>query len=303
MCDARGFQQHRGAPIDAAFDLQTLADDLCEVQRICKQFFAALDETRWDRPVQGGSGEWTLHETIAHLCALNGDGLAAVKQALQGQVYVFRGLDDRYQFNAFNRRGIAEHQGLRRQELCAEVVGILAEAAGIARSLQPGQAEIGMQLPIYNRPVTIVEALSIIMIHTGVFHSAQVAEPAARPPLWTCLSPDIRHRAIGRAMRALSLLYRFDIGGPLRTTFAFRVDGPGGGEWFVSVAPGTTTSGEGEVEHPGLAIYLRATDVFCRMFTGRLKLAWDLLRGEIKLRGDLRLFRRMSSLFSVDVRP
>lgn len=109
-------------------------------------------------------------------------------------------------------------------------MGILAEAARIARTLQPGQADLTAQLPIYNRPVRMVEALSIVMIHAGLFHSVPVAEPTGRPPLWTQLSPDIRHRAIGRVMRALSLLYRFDIGGPLRTTLAFRVDGPGGGE-------------------------------------------------------------------------
>ena len=71
-------------------------------------------------------------------------------------------------------------------------------------------------MPIYNRPVKIVEALSIIMVHAGLFHTAQVAEPAGLPPLWMQLSPDIRHRVIGRTMRAFSLLYRFDIGGSLR---------------------------------------------------------------------------------------
>jgi hypothetical protein len=68
-------------------------------------------------------------------------------------------------------------------------------------------------MPIYNRPAKISEVLGIIMIHAGLFHSAQVAEPASVPPLWTQLSPDIRHRVIGRTMRALSLRYRHDLGG------------------------------------------------------------------------------------------
>ena len=115
---------------------------------------------------------------------------------------------------------------------------------------------------IYNRPVRIVEALSIIMIHASLFHSAQVAEPASHPPLWTQLSPEIRHRVIGRVMRAFSLLYRLDIGGPLRDTLVFRVDGAGGGEWYVALAPDAPTSGEGVVDHPGLVIHLRETAVF-----------------------------------------
>jgi hypothetical protein len=187
--------------------------------------------------------------------------------------------------------------------LCAKLLEIITEAASIARDLTPSQAELTVQMPIYNRPVRIVEALGIIMIHVGLFHSAQVAEPAGLPPLWMQLSPEIRHRVIGRTMRAFSLLYRQDIGGSLRTTLVFRVDGPGGGEWYVELSPESPASGEGVVEHPGLAIRLRATDVFCQMLTSRFNLPLALISGAMKLRGDLYLFLRMDTLFSVDARP
>lgn len=123
-----------------AFDPQTLADDLCAVQRIYAEFFATLDETSWDKPVKRSGKEWIQHEMIAHLCALNGAGLE-------------------------------------------------------------------------------------IQIHAGLFHAAQVAEPSGHPPLWMQLPADIRHRVVGRVMRAFSLLYRCDIGGSLRTSIVFRVAG------------------------------------------------------------------------------
>ena len=103
-------------------------------------------------------------------------------------------------------------------------------------------------------------------------------------------------------MRAFSLLYRFDIGGSLRDTIVFRVDGAGGGEWYVALSPDAPTSGEGIVEHPGLVIHLRKTDVFCQMLTSRLNLPLSLFSGAMKLRGDLWLFLRMSTLFSVDAK-
>ena len=117
------------------------------------------------------------------------------------------------------------------------------------------------------------------------------------------LSPEIRHRVIGRVMRAFSLLYRFDLGGSLRNSLVFRVDGPGGGEWYVKFSPEAATSGEGAVDHPGLVIHLRDTSVFCQMLTGRFNLPIGLISGRMKLRGDLRLFLRMDTLFSVDARP
>src|SRR5207244_6324084 len=98
---------------------------------------------------------------------------------------------------------------------------------------------------------------STMIVHAGLFHTAQVAEPAGLPPLWMQLSPEMRHRLIGRVMRAFSLLYRHDIGGSLRAALVFRVDGPGGGEWYVDLSSEAATSGEGVAESPRLVVRLR----------------------------------------------
>jgi len=285
------------------FEPQTLADDLLEVRRIYARFFDSLDESGWDKPVKGGPKEWTLHETVAHLVALNGAGLEAVRHALRGEAYTFTGLDTRYELNAFNRKGIDEHLNIPMKALCAELLDILDEAASIARTLQPGQAELTAQMSIYNRSIRVDEAISIIIFHAGLAHTTQVAEPAGVPPLWMQLSPGFLHRVIGRTMRAFSLLYRFDIGGSLDDSIVFRVDGLGGGEWFVKLSPGSATSGESVVERPGLVIHMRDTAVFCRMLTSRLNVPIALISDAMKLNGDLRLFLHMDTLFSVDARP
>jgi len=286
--------------MDDIFDPKTLADDLFEVHRIYSRFFAGLHESDWDKPIKGGPKEWTLHETIAHLVALNGDGLESIKHTLRGEPYTFVGLEDRYKFNAWNRKGIDDHLDIPLKELCTKALGILDEAALIARALRPDRAQMTAQMPIHNRPVSIAEALSIITFHAGLAHAAQVAEPAGVPPLWTQHSPQFRHRMIGRVMRAFSLLYRLDIGGPLHDTIVFRIDGPDGSEWYVKLSPDAPTSGEGVVEHPGLVVHLRETAIFCQMLTGRFNLPVGLITGAMKLRGDLRLFLRMNTLFSVD---
>src|SRR5512136_395595 len=149
--------------MNTTFDPQTLADDLSEVQRIYAEFFAALNESDWDKPVKGSPKQWTLHEAIAHLCALNGDGLESIKHTLRGEPYTFVGLEERYKFNAWNRKGIDDHLHLSMEELCAEQLSILDEAARIARGLSPNQAQLTASMPIYNRPVSIVEAFSIII--------------------------------------------------------------------------------------------------------------------------------------------
>jgi SCP-2 sterol transfer family protein len=289
--------------MNKTFNPQTLSDDLTEVHRTYFRFFAGLDESSWDKPVKGSPKEWTLHETIAHLVALNGAGLESIKHTLRGEPYIFIGLEDRYKLNAYNRKAIDNLLDIPMKELCARFLDIHNEAARIAHDLRPDQAELTSSMSIYNRPVSMVEALSILTFHAGVIHAAQVAEPAGLPPLWEQLSLGFRQRTIERVMRVFSLLYRRDIGGSLRATLVFRVDGPGGGEWYVKLSPDAPTSGEGVVEHPNLTIHLRETAVFCQMLTGQLNLPVGLISGKMKLHGDLRLFLRMDTLFSVDARP
>lgn len=65
---------------------------------------------------------------------------------------------------------------------------------------------------------------------------------------------------------------------------------------------GVRPNGALQVERPGLVIGFRDTEVFRQVLTGRINLPAALLRGQLKLRGDLRLFLRFGSLFSVDAR-
>ena len=288
---------------NTAFAPMILADDLRDLHRIYTRFFDSMDTTEWDRPARRGSNQWTLHETIAHLCALNGAGLESVTHSLRGESYTFRGLDNRYQFKTYKRKGIDDHLGTAVDALFTEFFRIHDGAADIARNLQAGQSELTVVTPIYNRPARIVEILAFMIMHIGLIHSAQVAEPAGVPPLWTLLPPALRHRMVERAMRAMSLLYRHDIGGSLRAVLAFRVDGPGGGQWYVDLSPEAVTSGEGVSKSPALVLRFHETDDFCRMLTKRMSLPLALITGKLKLRGDLRLFMRMSKLFSEDARP
>jgi hypothetical protein len=288
------------APVEAAFDPPVLANDLEEISRIYASFFPTVDSARWDEPIKRRSHEWSLHETVAHLCALNGAGLDCISNTLRDEPYTFDGLETRYDLNSYNRSGIDDHLDMSADALCAEFLRVHRGAADVARGLQPDQAQRVMEMPIYNRPVQITEALSIIAMHAGLVHTAQVAEPTGVRPLWTQLSPEVRHRQIARVMRAFSLLYRRDIGGSFRATFAFRVDGTGGGDWYVTVAPEAATSTEGVAANPSLALRFRRTDDFCRMPTVRLNLPIALITRRLS---DRRLLLRMNTLFSVDAHP
>ena len=285
-----------------AFDGDLLATDLRRVHDIYTAFFATVTAADWDRPVKGGGHEWTLHETVAHLCGLIAVGQRGIQAALCGESLSVPGLTDRFEFNQFNRQAIDARLSLARPALCTLLLDMLCQLSETASNLPPSELTRTARLPIYNRPVTVAETLGILMFHTGLHHSAQVAEPADVPPLWRQLEPEVRHRVVTRVMRALSLLYRYDLGGELQATYAFKIGGAGGGNWVVAVSPTNTQSFEGEVERASLTLRLSCTDLFCKLFTGRLNLPVELFRGHVRLSGNLWLFRRMGSLFSVDAR-
>src|SRR5438270_7945011 len=89
-------------------------------------------------------------------------GFDSIKHTLRHEPYTVVGLDNRYRSKAYNRNGIDDRLGMLPQALCAEFLRIQAEAADIANTLKPGQAELTAPMPIYNQPVQIVEALSIM---------------------------------------------------------------------------------------------------------------------------------------------
>lgn len=107
-----------------------------------------------------------------------------------------------FQLNAYNRKGIDDNLHISLKELFAKFLDIHDEAARIARDLRPDQAGLlTSPMPFHNRPLSVVEALGIMIFHAGVIHTAQVVEPAGVTPLWKQLSPEIRHGLIGRVMR------------------------------------------------------------------------------------------------------
>jgi hypothetical protein len=282
---------------------QVLASDLRAVRQAYTSFFATMDPAALDHVGKADRGGWTLREVAAHLGALNGAGIESIRHTLRGDTYTFEGLDDRYHFNAYNRVGIDHvlEQGV--ETALERAVGVLDDGERIALDLSPAQAAMTAPLPIYNRRVRVDETLSIEVLHSGLLHSAQIADPAGEPPLWTRFDEGIQHRLIGRMMLAFSLLYRIDLADGVRDSIAFRIDGPAGGEWYLDLRPDGASWHEGPLAHPGLTIALRGAPTMFRMATHRIRMPLALATGEVRVRGHLRLFAGLGRLTSVDARP
>lgn len=289
-------------PIDI-LDPQTLASDLHLIREAYASLFASIDSEALARAGRSDRGGWTMQEVAAHLGALNGAGIESVRHTLRGEDYRFEGLDDRYHFTAYNRTGIDRSMAAGTAHALDRAVAVLDDGEQIARALSPAQAATTAPLPIYNRRVRVDETLSIEALHSGLLHSAQIADPGGVPPLWTQFDEAVQHRLISRLMLAFSILYRIDLADGLRDTVAFRVGGAGGGEWYLELRPDGADWHEAPLAHPGLSIRLRSTATLFHMATHRIRMPVALATGEIRVGGHLRLFTSLGRLTSVDARP
>lgn len=285
---------------DHAFEAESLASDLRQVHDIYSAFFCELTVADWKHPEPGANGEWNLREVVAHLGALTELGQESVEAALRGEEMVIPGLTSRFQFSDFNRRKIDERLDLAPEDLSRLFLEALSRSIETATNVNDEEMDCTVALPIYNRPVRVRELLGIQVMHPGLTHAAQVAESTGAGPLWTRLTVEARRRTITRVVRALSLLYRKDLGGDLRAAIAFDIGNEGGGAWHLLLSPQETWSASGVLSNPDLTLSFGDASHFCHMFTGRLNLLGALLRGHFRPRGNLRLFLRFRSLFSVD---
>lgn len=282
------------------YEIATLGSDIALVRKIYSDFFESLRPADWENPIQNGDHEWNLREVVAHLGSLTQLGQDCLIAALRREPAPIPQDMSRYDFNRFNLDEIEKRLHMPVERLQADLLEALSQSIRTAGSLEPGDLKRTVRLPIYNRPIRVDELLGIQVVHPGLTHAAQITEPVGAEPLWTYLPDVVRWRVIGRMTRALSLLYRTDLAEDLRAVIAFQVAGEGGGSWRLDLSPESPNSIPGDVERPTLSWWFRDTSTFCRMFTGRLNPLTGLLFGRMRLRGDLRLFLRFKSFFSMD---
>ncbi len=87
-------------------------------------------------------------------------------------------------------------------------------------------------------------------------------------------------------MQSLPGRFRPKMAGNLRTIIQFRLEGPDGGEWFVSIAEGRCVVSEGEVAEPDATIIMEAAD-FIGINEGTVNAVDTFWGGRITVEGNI----------------
>src|SRR5439155_20979018 len=83
----------------------------------------------------------------------------------------------------------------------------------------------------------------------------------------------------------------------VNATIQFDLSGEGGGQWWVKIADGEASSGEGTAETPNLTLLADAQD-YIKISLGQLDGTAAFMQGKLKIKGDMGLAIKMQSLFN-----
>jgi putative sterol carrier protein len=83
----------------------------------------------------------------------------------------------------------------------------------------------------------------------------------------------------------------------VNATIQFDLSGDKGGKWWLKIADGEATSGEGEAENPNLTLLADATD-YIKISLGEMDGTAAFMQGKLKIKGDMGLAIKMQTLFN-----
>ena len=281
-----------------AFDPRVLATDLAEVRKVFAAFFANRKQSDWERRTEKFNQGWTLRETVAHLDAVAQTYQHAITCTLAGESAPFPGITKRTDLPSWNRIQIDERAPIPISTICDSFLNTLQQAEDLAAQSEPASLTQETYIPFYHRPITIGELLGGQAAHPGMVHGAQVANGAGVTPLWGHFSPDMLSHQITRFFHLMSLAYWPERGGSLRAVVAVSAAGPGGGHWYVTMAPEGSKAGAGKYSRPTLKIWFRDANALCRALTLQISPLKALLTMQTFAWGDLRLGFQMEWLFN-----
>ena len=100
---------------------------------------------------------------------------------------------------------------------------------------------------------------------------------------------------VGEMFEAMPAVFRPEKAKGVQTVIQFRLSGPEGGDWYVTVADGVLTTGEGAVDDPTATIRMDATD-YVDMMAGRLNAMEAFMQQKIRVEGDLSTVMKFQAL-------
>jgi hypothetical protein len=288
--------------MDNASRLSIIIKDCEEMLHILAEFCDAVLTSKIADEQQASvrrkeSKEWTFHQTLAHVTAAAEFYQQALEITLSGTTFSPQ-MQKRTDLPAINDHEIAARQHLTRHALTQDLLRAFKQTAQRVQTLTPEALTQQVNVPLFNRPLTIAEILDMQLVHPGVLHAAQLTNGVGMKPLWVHCTSELMHHQITRLFQTMALVYWPERGGDLQASINFIIGGQGGGRWSLTIQPSGGSYSEHTVRHAALTIWARNTHALCQFVTNQESALSALWKGKLLIWGDMRLGLKLSWLFS-----
>lgn len=102
--------------------------------------------------------------------------------------------------------------------------------------------------------------------------------------------------SLDQVFERMPALFQPEKAGNTNATYQFNLSGAGGGEWWVKIADGAATTGQGRADSPDVTMAAEAGD-YARIAQGKLDGAVAFMQGKLKISGDMGLATKLQSMF------
>ena len=266
----------------------------------CLDIWSKLNDGDWQGRTPGS--KWSARDYLAHL--VNNEEkeiLPTTSHSIAGEAVEIPGLASRLDIDAFNQAGVDSLADLT----TAEVLERLRAAFQSHIQMLEGLIDEDLKRPAYNAGLrgeaTIADLFSIGFLHLPVHYQdiRRAVRRSRRLPHWMELaSPAEAHEALSQAFAIMPLFYWPEIGGDLRATYLFDLEGEGGGQWWVAIEGGECTSGEGLPAQTDCRFRTRPA-YWMDLQTKELNPLWALLSRRLRIGGKMGLALKLDKLFAI----
>jgi len=262
--------------------------DLKDFHTLSSTFWKSIPDDRWDVKTGTRDKDWTLHQVLAHVLSISQIFNQSAKAALNGEDHFTKGFTERGQFGDWNEQEIERLTKAPPNGLIVQFLQELRIAHETVAKITPETTPLMTKVVQFNRPAPAIDYLNWHLSHAGVIHGAQVVAPLGREPLWLDFDSDFTQRVIAYYLQQWSMSYWADLGPDEPEAINFHINGAGGGDWHIIVAPDGGSTGTGAIEGGKYDLFFENPHIFFSIFTNYLSIRQAMVNGQMRVASDVR---------------
>lgn len=265
----------------------------------CLDSFARLDDKEWKKKA---SDRWTAKDYLAHLIIREEEDANRflVQQALAGEPGQIPGYDRREAINDYNERILATVRDLPVPELMGRLKAAYEESLHTLDGLTEADLEKPASSPGWDRPGTVRDLFFASYLHLPSHYQDIRRVAKKKLPHWMEAStPEEVHFQLDRTFHYMPLIFWSSRGADMQVTYAFNMEGAGGGQWAVRISDGRAETQAGAPESFDMELRTKP-ELWMDLSTNDLNPMWAITTRKIHLGGNAGLAMKLGSLFQVN---